>query len=172
MNWVKQRILVGIVVVVAVLVAATGVVLASRGRAIRQPIEFNHRLHVEDVGLDCTDCHRYAKTGARATIPNIEVCVDCHEESQGESAEEVKVVDHIQEGERIPWKKIYWEPDHVYFSHRRHTTIAGLECETCHGDMKDRIEPLARPAVRLTMEFCQDCHREMGAANDCILCHR
>lgn len=168
----KQRVLVVIALGVAALIVAAGVLLANVGNAIRQPIKFNHRLHIEDIGLDCTDCHRYARTGARATIPNIEVCRDCHEESQTESAEEEKVVSHIQQANRIPWKKIYWVPDHVYFSHRRHTAIGDIACETCHGDMKDRTEPLARPAVRLTMKFCQNCHRKMGAANDCILCHR
>lgn len=155
----------------AALVVA-GVVLATIGKPIQQPIRFNHKLHVEDLGLDCTDCHLYAESGARATIPNIGVCADCHEEAQTESQAEERLVNYVQEGDPIPWRKVYWVPNHVYFSHRRHTSIGEIACETCHGQMRERTLPVQRPAARLTMEACMDCHAEAGAPNDCILCHR
>ncbi len=139
---------------------------------IEQPISFNHRLHVEDLGSDCTDCHLYAETGVRATIPNIEVCADCHEEAQTESGEEARLVEYIQAAERVPWQKIYRVPDHVYFSHRRHTTLAEIACETCHGEMRTRDTPMPRAAVAINMDFCMDCHYDAGVSNDCLLCHR
>lgn len=156
----------------AALAAGAGLAYTRLAAAVRQPIAFNHQLHVEEVGADCTDCHRYATTGVRATIPNIEVCVDCHEEAQTESPEEARVVEHVQAGRPIPWLQVNWVPDHVYFSHRRHTAIAGLECETCHGPMRDRRLPVGRPAVRLTMDYCMRCHQTEGASNDCLNCHR
>lgn len=139
---------------------------------IEQPIEFNHRLHVEDLGSDCTDCHLYAETGVRATIPNIDLCADCHEEAQTESAEEARLVEYIQSQELVPWRKIYRVPDHVYFSHRRHTGPAEIACENCHGEIRSLEASLRRPAIDMSMDFCMDCHYEVGASNDCLLCHK
>ena len=141
-------------------------------RPIEQPLAFNHRLHVEDLGSDCTDCHLYAETGVRATIPNIEVCADCHEEAQTESEDEARLVEYIQAVERVPWQKIYRVPDHVYFSHRRHTMLAEIACETCHGEMGAMETPMVRPAVPISMDFCMDCHYATETSNDCLLCHR
>ena len=142
------------------------------GRSITQPIAFNHRLHIEEVGAECIDCHLYARDGARATIPNIEVCIQCHEEAVTESGEEARTVEHIQDGVPIPWKKVYHVPDHVYFSHRRHTKLGGIECQRCHGAVEVQEAPFTRPLVRLDMDACMNCHRESKVSNDCILCHR
>lgn len=152
-------------------VGAVVAVLAWARPAFEQPIAFSHQLHVEEMGAECTDCHQHVLDGVRATIPNIEVCADCHEEAQGESPEEARLVEHIQTGEPIPWLKVYTVPDHVYFSHRRHAAIAGIACETCHGEVGQRVEPVTRPAVEMTMDHCMDCHQESGASNDCIWCH-
>lgn len=165
-----RAVVVAVLVVGAILVAA-GIVLSIVPRSIPQPIAFNHARHVDDLGMECVDCHRYARTGVRATIPNIETCGDCHEETLTESEEEARVVEHVQAGDPIPWRKIYRVPDHVYFSHRRHTAIAGVDCETCHGPMSDRSEPVTRPYRRVTMEGCVECHRRSNASSDCIHCH-
>ncbi len=145
--------------------------LPYRPWRVTQPVAFNHNLHVEEVGAECADCHRWALSGVRATIPNVEVCVDCHEEVQGESAEEAQVVEYVTTGQPIPWQKVYRVPAHVYFSHRRHTAIAGLECEVCHGQVGERTEPVTRPHRRPTMNDCMECHDQSGASNDCIHCH-
>ena len=165
---------VGIAVVVlsAAALAAGGTrVLRSRGVVV-QPIAFNHRKHVEDLGLGCTICHLYAETGTRATIPNIEVCGMCHVAPMTESPEEVLVVEHVQSGEPIPWRKVYRVPAHVYFSHRRHTSVAEIACETCHGAIGEKTTPVSRPLVKITMDRCVECHRQSGASTDCISCHR
>lgn len=154
-----------------ILVVALGLGLAMAPPPATQPIAFNHQLHVEELGSECSDCHQHVLTGARATIPNITVCADCHEEAQGESAEEARLVEYIQAGEPIPWVKIYTVPDHVYFSHRRHAAIAAIDCAECHGEVGKRTEPVVRPAVRITMDHCMDCHEASGASNDCIWCH-
>lgn len=156
-------------VVLALVVA--GISLAAGHWAIEQPIAFNHRLHVQDMGLACVDCHRRALTGARATIPNVEVCSDCHIEALTESPAERTLIDHIERDEPIPWRKIYRVPDHVYFSHRRHTAIAEIDCERCHGAMATREQPVTHPAVRQTMESCIECHEDNGVTRDCITCH-
>jgi hypothetical protein len=58
------------------------------------------------------------------------------------------------------------------FSHRRHVTLAKLDCESCHGKMRERMAPLGVAPVRLDMNTCLSCHRREGAAEDCAACHR
>jgi hypothetical protein len=60
----------------------------------------------------------------------------------------------------------------VYFSHRRHVGIGKLECGACHGDIAVSQHPPSRALVRITMEFCLDCHRAKGQSLDCVACHR
>jgi len=155
----------------AVLVLSAVALIPSLG-ATRQPLAFNHNKHVEELGLPCTTCHLYAKTGIRATIPNIEVCRMCHAAPLTESEEEAHLVEHIQAEEAIPWRKIYRVPEHVFFSHRRHTAVAGVECETCHGDVGSLAAPFSQQMVKITMERCMGCHWEVEASNDCMSCHR
>lgn len=162
--------------VAALVAAGTLLVLTPKspfysGWPVRQPIGFNHNIHVEELGFECVDCHLYALTSVRATIPNIDNCADCHEEPQGESAAEARLVEYIVAGEPVPWRKVYRVPDHVYFSHRRHASIAAIECERCHGPVGQQIEPVSRVHWRPTMDNCMECHDESGASNDCIHCH-
>ena len=160
-----------LVLVAVVALVGGGLVLRAGLRGVEQPIAFNHRLHIEEVGVGCTDCHLYAVNGTRATIPNIEICSDCHDEALTESDSEAYLLDLVEAGEKIPWRKVYTVPDHVFFSHRRHTAIGGLECDRCHGDVGGRVLPVARPAADLSMGGCMDCHEESGVSNDCLLCH-
>ncbi len=155
-----------------VAVIGGGAWLFSALGAVEQPIAFNHLLHIEDVGAECTDCHAYARSGVRATIPNIEVCGSCHEEVSSGSPEEARLLEYIQSETPIPWKKVYTVPDHVYFSHRRHTAAGGIECEVCHGAVALSEKPVVRASVPPTMDQCMDCHQESGTSNDCIWCHR
>lgn len=168
----RRRALSIVVLVAAIAIVAATLALARSAGRVEQPVAFPHRLHLEDVGLQCTDCHRHVMDGLRATIPNIEVCADCHREAQGESAEEAVVVRHVESGEPIRWKKVYAVPSHVFFSHRRHAALAGIACEICHGAIGERSLPVTEALVSLKMNDCLRCHEASGVSNDCILCHR
>ena len=121
---------------------------------------------------ECVDCHLYALSGVRATIPNTRTCAGCHDEAMTESPVEARLIEYIDADEPIPWQKVYWVPDHVYFSHRRHTVAAEIACTVCHGEVGDRTESLSRALVPISMDDCMHCHYEEGVSNDCILCHR
>ena len=82
------------------------------------------------------------------------------------------MVEYIEAAERVPWKKIYRVPDHVYFSHRRHTMLAEIACEICHGEMRTLETPMQGAAVAMSMDFCMDCHYATEVSNDCLHCHR
>lgn len=137
-----------------------------------QPVQFNHKLHISDLEMDCTDCHRYVLQNRKATLPDKEVCKECHEEPLGESSEEQKLVALLKSDKELDWKRIYVLPKHVYFSHFRHVTLGQIACATCHGDMKTLTQPPEDPAVDIIdMDHCMDCHEQENVNNDCLACH-
>ena len=163
-----------------ILIALTGVIVLAivwvifgARQTIIQPVPYNHKLHIEKAELKCVDCHQYVETMAAATIPNIEVCSDCHSgEPLSDSPEELKLLKYIEAGEKIPWQKIYTVPAHVYFSHRRHVTIGEIECSKCHGNVQELTEPASYPVWLPTMKNCIKCHKEKKVTYDCLACHR
>lgn len=86
--------------------------------------------------------------------------------------EVTKVTDHIASGKDIGWRRIYDVPSHVYYSHRRHVTVAGIECDTCHGNIGASAVPPEAPLNDISMAFCIDCHEEEDVTTDCNACHR
>lgn len=137
----------------------------------RQPIAFNHNLHKE-AGVECIDCHRFFKTERYAGKPTLEVCLGCHEEALTESAEEAKIREYAKRNQEIPWKRLYRVPDHVFFTHQRHVSGAGLQCEMCHGKIGETVKPPSKPLKRFSMGTCMNCHRKHDASNDCLACHK
>ena len=153
-------------------IALVWMALGTR-RTITQPISYNHKLHIEEVELNCIDCHIYVENMPSATIPNTKFCMDCHaDEPMSDSPEEVKLLKYIKEGQSIPWQKIYSVPDHVYFSHRRHVTIGEIDCSECHGNVQELTEPAPYPIWVPTMNNCINCHKENKVTYDCLTCHR
>lgn len=163
-----------------ILIALTGVIVLAMvwvvfgaHQTIIQPISYNHKLHIEKAELNCVDCHKFVESMASATIPNIEVCSDCHSgEPLSDSPEELKLLKYIEAGKKIPWQKIYTVPAHVYFSHRRHVTIGEIECSKCHGNVQELIKPASYPMWLPTMKNCISCHKEKKVTYDCLACHR
>jgi len=142
-------------------------------KEIRQPLQYNHKVHIETAGLVCQDCHATVQSSSSATIPRLETCSMCHSESPiSESPEERKLLEFVSAGKEIPWVRVYGVPDHVYFSHRRHVTQGKLECSACHGNVAEFTRPVTSAFAPVTMERCMGCHRESGVTNDCLTCHR
>lgn len=139
----------------------------------KQPIAYNHKIHIEIAGLQCSDCHVSVEQRAFATFPSIEICQNCHSEDPlTESEEEKKLLSYISEGNEIPWIKIYNVPDHVYFSHRRHVILGEVDCSECHGKVNEFINPVSSQFLKVTMDKCLKCHEERKVMNDCLTCHR
>lgn len=138
---------------------------------IVQPIEYNHYVHFNDVGLDCTDCHLGVEDKINATIPTIEICSSCHEDMNGESEAEAQVVEAVSNEDEIPWQRIYVLPDHVFFSHRRHVKSGKISCKVCHGEVENLHSPPRKQIVPITMGRCMKCHDNKSISNDCITCH-
>ncbi len=140
---------------------------------LRQPIQYNHKIHIESAGMTCVDCHESVLVSASATIPRLEICTSCHSgEPISDSPEEPKLLKFVADGNEIPWQRVYSVPDHVYFSHQRHVTDGRIECATCHGNIPDFTQPVTSTFMPVMMESCMDCHRLNGVTNDCLACHR
>jgi len=167
---------------VAVLVATPIPVLVlgcSASGDVEQPIAFEHKVHVAEEEIPCTECHIGAEDAEHATIPENGICLDCHEDAIGEGSEEAKLVEMLASGEPIQWKRVHKLGEFVRFSHRRHVVAGQLLCEKCHGEVPEKELPFTAPFIsfnaELGMERCIACHLESAnprANVDCALCHR
>ena len=146
-----------------------------------QPINYNHALHQEEAGMSCEDCHFFREDGTSAGKPALSACVECHEEPQGETESEARLVSEFVEPEKeIPWISYSRQPDNVFFSHAAHVKMAEMECTDCHRDVEQ--ETVAPPVKinRLTdypneimkMYVCEDCHAKEHVSNSCDVCHK
>ncbi len=149
-----------------------------------QPIAFSHKVHAGDNKIDCQYCHSSAKHSKVSGIPTANVCMNCHK-SISEVADDTKVGhlgkkeldQEIQkiyasvgwdsdkmkykenyEQKPIEWVRVHNLPDFAYYNHSQHVTVAGLDCQKCHGPVEEMDE--MRQHSPLTMGWCVDCHRE------------
>ena len=149
-----------------------------------QPIHYSHRIHAGENGIDCKYCHSSARVSKHSGIPSLNVCMNCHKsiyevapETQQEGLAEYGVdynaeikklyaavgwddAEQKYTGETSPvkWIRIHNLPDFAYFNHSQHVTVAGVECQTCHGPVEE-MEIMYQHAP-LTMGWCINCHRE------------
>ncbi|WP_394747346.1 c-type cytochrome [Spongiimicrobium salis] len=62
------------------------------------------------------------------------------------------------ESEPVEWVRIHNLPDFAYFNHSQHVSVAGVECQTCHGPVEEM--EIMYQFSPLTMGWCINCHRE------------
>lgn len=124
---------------------------------IRQPIDFDHRHHAGDDGIDCMYCHDTVKKSATAGIPDTATCMNCHAQVWNQSQILAPVRARFFDGRPLVWHKVYRLPDYVYFDHSIHVN-KGIGCVTCHGRVD--LMPVIERAQTLTMSWCLDCHRD------------
>lgn len=141
---------------------------AMFGPALEQPIAFSHRLHVTDKEIDCRYCHSTAERSLNAGLPSAEKCLGCHDHIIPHHEEIVRLRDYKERGEEVPWVRVYYNPDHVFFPHYRHLR-KGVDCTECHGHL-EQVDRLHR--ATFYMGFCLDCHRARQASVDCVACHQ
>jgi Cytochrome c7 and related cytochrome c len=134
-----------------------------------QPIAYTHKVHLAN-GLQCAFCHAGVDQGPDARIPNVSLCMTCHQAIDVDNPEIKKIAAYKARGEEIPWQRVYgFEPSaHVKFNHAPHIR-AGIDCAKCHGDL--RTMTVAQRAVDHTMGFCVECHKQNNAPIDCVTCH-
>ena len=147
-----------------------------------QPIHYSHKIHAGDNQIDCNFCHSSARKSQVAGIPSLNVCMSCHK-NISEVAEETATPEYSKEfydgeiaklyqavgwnpeqqeytgkTEPVKWIRIHNLPDFVYFNHSQHVTVAGIACQTCHGQVQE-MEEMSQFAP-LTMGWCISCHQD------------
>jgi mono/diheme cytochrome c family protein len=129
-----------------------------QGYAPTQPINFSHKLHAGDMEINCAYCHTGVYKGKQSGIPSSSICMNCHNAIKRESPEIQKIYTAIEKNQPIQWVRVHNLPDLAYFNHAQHTNVGGLDCENCHGDIKNM--EVVQQRHTLTMGWCIDCHRK------------
>ncbi|HET6513516.1 MAG TPA: cytochrome c3 family protein [Candidatus Kapabacteria bacterium] len=124
--------------------------------AKEQPVQFSHKHHVGDAGVDCRYCHTAVEKSSSAGIPPSKTCMNCHSQLWAESPYLEPVRASFKDNKPLRWTRVHDLPDFVYFNHSIHVN-KGVGCESCHGRV-DRM-PLMMQVASLNMEWCLDCHR-------------
>jgi mono/diheme cytochrome c family protein len=145
-----------------------------------QPIHYSHRIHAGSNGINCQYCHSAARVSKNAGIPSLNICMNCHKNIaevsdttataeyskkfyDGEIQKLYKAVGwdgskYTGKTEPVKWVRIHNLQDFVYFNHSQHVTVAGVECQTCHGPVQ--TYEVQKQFAKLTMGWCIDCHRK------------
>lgn len=129
---------------------------SNQDYAPEQPIPFSHKLHAGDNKIPCLYCHNAAEKSRHASIPAVNVCMNCHTLVKPDSPLIAKVRKAYTSNQPIEWVRVHELPDFVYFPHKRHVA-KGVACQTCHGPVQEmnRVYQFAP----LTMGWCMECHR-------------
>jgi len=147
-----------------------------------QPIYYSHTVHAGVNQINCQYCHTGTYQGKQATLPSVNVCMNCHmaiNEYNGAPLvrENGDIVDGTAEIKKLykyagftegqPWdpanaKPIEWVrihnlPDHVYFNHAQHVNAGQVACQQCHGEIQKMGE--VKQFSDLSMGWCINCHR-------------
>ena len=140
----------------------------NTGYAPEQPFPFSHKKHAGDNQIPCMYCHSNADNSKHATIPPMQVCMNCHRVVKTDSPLIQQVTEMYNSGKAFEWVKVHDLPDFVYFSHKRHI-LKGFACAECHGDVASMVR--IKQVKPLTMGFCINCHRANKGPQDCYTCH-
>jgi hypothetical protein len=162
----------------------------QKGYQPDQPIYFSHKVHAGINQINCQYCHTAVTESKHATIPSVNICMNCHKvvneyvkgpKLYDEDGNEINGTREIQKlyeyanykpgpgvtwdansAKPIEWVKIHNLPDHVYFNHAQHVKAGKVQCQTCHGNIQemDKVEQ----ASELSMGWCVNCHRESKVA--------
>jgi mono/diheme cytochrome c family protein len=148
-----------------------------------QPIYYSHKVHAGVNQINCQYCHSGTYQGKQATLPSVNVCMNCHtaiNEYKGDPLvrENGEIVDGTAEikklykyagftegqpwdatkAQPIEWIRIHNLPDHVYFNHAQHVNAGQVACQQCHGEIQNMGE--VKQFSDLSMGWCVNCHRE------------
>lgn len=162
-NIAKASIAVAIVLAGAVFFAYTQIArssyLTNRYLERQQPVQFSHKHHTGDDGIDCRYCHTAVETSASAGMPPTQTCMNCHSQIWADSPYLEPVRASYRENKPIEWVRVHDLPEYVYFNHSIHIA-KGVGCASCHGDVANM--PAVYQENTLQMEWCLSCHRNPG----------
>lgn len=150
-------------------------------------IRFNHRLHVQKLGLGCTSCHAAAETSRRSSdrlLPAPTQCDSCHGTRHavlgavtGDSNRHDAQCGfcHLGYDPERPGQvaRLVLEAPALKFDHAAHAR-RNIGCAQCHGQVQN-LELATRDQLP-RMQGCLRCHGKQGSAQGdasgaCSTCH-
>jgi hypothetical protein len=131
--------------------------LTNRYLERQQPVQFSHKHHVGDDGIDCRYCHTSVETAASAGMPPTQTCMNCHSQIWSDSPYLEPVRASFRDNKPIEWERVHDLPEYAYFNHSIHIA-KGVGCASCHGDIANM--PSVYQENTLQMEWCLSCHRD------------
>ncbi|MBN2355036.1 cytochrome c3 family protein [candidate division KSB1 bacterium] len=148
------------IIMLFVIGLATGVAFAQTPSV---ELIFSHKLHAEDVGEECGDCHMAAESSALAMdnlLPDMETCYNCHDREAACS------MCHKDPDNAIAYPRI--ETYIAKFPHNVHVDKQ-VACERCHEGVavSDNVFDKHLPG----MPVCSSCHDDLEKPDYCYDCH-
>lgn len=135
-------------------------------------LRFSHYMHVEDIGMECSDCH--GEPGVFQSISH-DSCIDCHEEPEAKQiTTETCGMCHVQE--RLYRLKLLEtdvedadEETPAAVSVFVHTESLEGRCAECHESLMDEeMEIMSRMQRSDILAIREASH---GSGQDCTTCH-
>jgi len=154
-----------------------------------QPIKFSHELHAGINQIDCQYCHSGAFKSKNASIPSLNVCMNCHKSVQARDSHDGNISPEIQKiynalgydadkmtydkskEKPVEWIRVHNLPDFAYFNHSQHVVVAEEAIRRAKGIKPN--EPVCFAChgpvntmqeiyqySPLTMKWCINCHKE------------
>ena len=153
---------------VGMALALTGcVIMEVFGEGKEKPFSFPHRVHIEDEGLECGDCHFGADSEDEPGMPVQAQCMLCHEDIDEEQPPEKRIENLFVDGKFVATRRSAL-PEEVIFSHLQHVE-SGQECSDCHGGIEQSDS--SEDYEQVSMDDCMACHDRGQVANECSTCH-
>lgn len=161
----------------------------EQGYAPKQPIDYSHRLHAGELGIDCKFCHWAADKSRHAGIPSSDVCMKCHQVVTSSFDVLQEEMNKADEEKRKPKQIVSAELRKLYDTLALDETLQPLEGATPQSIPWVRVHNLpdhvhfdhrAHVAAGVT---CQKCHGPVEAMQRveqfesltmgwCVDCHR
>src|SRR5690606_485245 len=131
--------------------------------------------------IDCQYCHGGAYKAKNASLPSAHVCMNCHNTIAADAHYEGQTSTAFlklycaacfypetrtygDDARTIERARIHSRQDVDYVKHSEHVTVAGVECQTCHGPVETMEEVYQYSP--LTMKWCVDCHKTTEVNTD------
>jgi hypothetical protein len=164
-----------ILLVIILTLFSAAVYLFGDFKNSRSGLNMSHKSKVEDIGLDCTDCHTVNKDNPRLmTFPDHETCSMCHFDAIDETSEDKDCgLCHNKPGEETHTRKNMVLSPLVIFNHQNHQEVGKVACLECHEKIMTDYDVYDPEATLPDMADCIECHKERGVAgvSDCMSCH-
>src|SRR6266498_2631299 len=142
---------------------------------VEQPIQFDHRHHTRDEGIDCRYCHNTVDRSPAASVPQTQLCLNCHAQVWNKSPLLEPVRESFFKNKPIKWNRVYEMP-----AVEKATPLTMSWCLECHRRPDANIRPVEE-VTNMTWKpqgDPEEAGRLQAAKNNvhtrtsCTTCHR